>query len=156
MKKTVRIFTAAAMVILLLSLLALVICVLAQVPLASAIYGVDKQMLRENISFPISHFVGTGSYCLIAVLLFVTAMKDGKGIWVELICIVLLLAVIPFLQNFISGMETTMISRLRGVNAMAAFSSVNNLCGLSQSLRGIAVGTCLVTCGMRMAVKRQK
>lgn len=156
MKKTVRFLSLAAMVVLLLSLLALMVCVLAQVPLASAIYGVDKEILKENFSFPISHFLGTGGYCLIAVLLFITAVKESKGFWVELLSIVLILAVIPFVQNFISGMETSLIGQLRGVVAISAFSAVNSLCGMSQSLRGLAVGICLVTCGMRIVLNRVK
>ena len=155
MKKTVRILSLAAVIILGLSLLALLVCIFAQVPLVSSAYGMDKATVKENFAFPLGAFFGTLDYCIVAVLLLITAEKGSKGIWAELLCIGLIVLVCPVITSVLSKAQMILLSRVRGANAQGVYSMVSSICTTSQSLRGVAVGSCLVSCGMRIAMKRQ-
>ena len=155
MKKTVRILSLAAVIVLGLSLLALLVCIFAQVPLVSAFYGMDKAAVKEYFAFPLGTFFGTLDYCIVAVLLLITAEKGSKGIWAELLCIGLIILVCPVITSVLNTAQMNLLSRVRGVEALNIHSIVSSICTTSQSLRGVAVGSCLVSCGMRIAMKRQ-
>ena len=156
MKKTVRMISLASMIVLGISLLALLICIFAQVPLGTAIYGMDKAEIKENFAFPVGTFFGTLDYCIIALVLLLTAGKENKGILVELLCIGLIILACPAITSILNTVQTRMVGMLRGSEAMGVYSLVSSMCTVTQSLRGVAIGGCLVSCGMRIAMKRQK
>lgn len=156
MKRTVRILSFASMIILGISLLVLLICILAQAPLASVFYGMDKAAIKGNFAFPLGTFFGTLDYCIVALLLLLTAGKESKGIWLELLCIGLIILVCPVITSVLNSAQMRLVAQLRGDEAMGVFSLVSSMCTVTQSLRGVAVGGCLVSCGMRIAMKQQK
>jgi len=150
MKKTIKVLTIVSGAIVVLSMLALIICVVMQeifIPLYTSSFDAG-----EYFAFPIARFVYVFGILLCSVLLFFSAGLRKLRMWAEIVASVFIGAVFPFWQWYILLMQTSFVAS-RGINAVGITAAVNNLASIVTCLVPIAAAVLLLVSGLSIASK---
>ena len=151
MKKTIKILTIVSGAIMILSMLALIICVLLQGTLTYLFYSTSS--MGEYFIFPVARFVYVFGILLCSVLLFFSAGLRKLGMWAEIVAIPFIAVFFPFVQWIISMMQTTLGANAKGSLFVAATAAVNNLASMATCLVPLAASVLLVVSGLSIASK---
>ena len=153
MQKTIKVIAVIAVILVALSMLALLVSIPLQRVLGMKIFNYPEDLVSYLPIFPLSQFLE----CLVllgcVILLAVCAGKKGV-VLPEILLLVMLLAVVPFLGGFMGTLLTTMLGNLKGSNYLAANSvatTISNYCMMGANLGN---SLALVACGMNIVYKR--
>ena len=151
MKKTIKVLTIVSGAIVVLSMLALIICVVMQESYATKFYSSPE--LGDYFVFPVGRFIYVFGVLLCSVLLFFSAGLRKLRMWAEIVASVFIGAVLPFLQWYVSTVQTTVIAKAQGALVLAATSIVNNLASTATCLVPLAASVLLFVSGLSIASK---
>ena len=151
MKKVIKILTIVSGAIIVLSMLAMIACVVMQRSMASIYYSAASEM--DLFVFPAARFVYVVGILLCSVLLFFSAAMEKLGIWAEIVALVFIAAVLPFAQTCISYLQTMLVGNVQGMAVLAYTSAVNNLVATATSLVPFATSVLLFVSGLSIASK---
>lgn len=152
MKKAHKFLSFAAIALQLLSFLVFLILVIFQRNFKSLMSN-DPEVIHF-FNFPIA----TTLYMLcatVAVLLICLGLFfKGRGIWAELLCILLLVAVCPLIARLGTTLETALFVARRGSTYLAAFSVLQSLTNIATGITDVSSALALIACGMGIAIKK--
>ena len=153
MQKTIKITAVIAVILVALSMLALLVSIPLQRVLGMKIFNYPEELVAYLPMFPVSQFLE----CLVllgcVILLAVCAGKKG-AVLPEILLIVVMLAVVPFLGGFLSTFLLGLMGKFKGDSYVAANSVANmisNYCMMPANL-GNSLG--LIVAGMNFVYKR--
>ena len=152
MKKTHKFLSFAAVALQLLSFLVFLILIIFQRSFEKLMNAPGE--IIDIFSFPIASTLYMLGATLAVLLVVLGVFSKGRGIWAELICIVLLIAVCPLIARLGTTLETMLLIAPRGASRLAAFSSLSSLTSIAFGITDVATALALVTCGIGMVLKK--
>ena len=152
MKKAHKFVSFAAVALQLLSFLVFLIMVLFQRSF-KPLFSSDPEVIH-TFNFPIASTLYMLCVTVAILLILLGVFFKGRGIWAELICVVLLVAVCPLISRLGITLETALFVARRGTVYLAAFSSLQSLTNFATGITDVASALALVACGMGIALKK--
>ena len=153
MQKMIKVLAVAAVILVALSLLALLVSLPLQRMLGMKIFNYPEDLVAYLPIFPISQFLE----CLVllgcVILLAVCAGKKG-AILPEILLIAVMLAVVPFLGGFFSGLLPTLLGKFKGSAYIAANSVATTISGYCMMPANVGNSLGLIVAGMNLVYKR--
>ena len=153
MQKTIKVTAVIAVILVALSMLALLVSIPLQRVLGMKVFNDPEDLVAYLPIFPVSQFLECLLLLGCVILLAVCAGKKGN-VLPEILLIVVMLTVVPFLGGFLSGLLPTLLGNLKGSAYIAANSvatTISNYCMMAANL-GNSLG--LIVAGMNFVYKR--
>lgn len=152
MQKVIRVLAIIAVVLVALSLLLLLISIPFQRILATKVFSFPADMVHYLPIFPLAQFLRCLLLLGCTILLAVCAGKKGI-ILPEILLLIVMIGVIPFLGNFLPTMLTTLLAQHKGDIYVAANSLVTQISTYFAVPATLGNFLALVVCGMNMVHK---
>ena len=108
----------------------------------------------STFNFPIAQTLYMLSAGLAILLPCAGCFIKTKGIWPELLCIIMLLVLCPVLSALGNTLETSLFVAPRGEVYLASFSVMQSLTGIATGMTGTASSLALIACGMGIVFKK--
>ena len=153
MQKMIRVLAMIAVILVALAMLALLIGIPLQRVLAMEVFSYPAEMVAYLPIVPFSQLLRCLLLLGCTILLAVCAGKKGI-ILPEILLLIVLLFVIPGVNNFLPTLISNWLARTKGemyVAANTVANMVSSYCAIPASLGN---SLALVTCGMNMVYKR--
>ena len=152
MNKSAKFVSFAAVALNVLAFLVFIVIILFQRQL-KPIFAAPADVVAI-FNFPIAQTLFMLSAGLAILLPCAGVFLKGKGIWPELLCIVMLLVFCPVLGNLGSTLETSLIAAPRGSTYLASFSVMQSLTAIPVGMTNTASSLALIACGMNIVFKK--
>ncbi len=153
MQKTIKVIAVIAVILVAFSMLALLVSIPLQRVLAAKVFNYPAEMVAYLPIVPFPQLLRCLLLLGCAILLAVCAGKKGI-ILPEILLLIVLLFVIPGVNNFLPTLIANWLVRTKGEYYAAANSVANmvsNYCDIPNSLGN---SLALVVCGMNMVYKK--
>ena len=153
MQKMIRVLAVIAVVLVALAMLALLIGIPLQRVLATKVFSYPAEMVAYLPFVPFPQLLRCLLLLGCTILLAVCAGKKGI-ILPEILLLIVLLFVIPGVNNFMPTLISNWLARTKGeyyVAASTVANMISNYCAIPASLGN---SLALVVCGMNMVYKR--
>lgn len=153
MQKMIRILAIIAVILVAFSMLALLISIPLQRVLAAKVFNYPEDMVAYLPIVPFPQLLRCLLLLGCAILVMVCAGKKGV-ILPEIILLIVLLFVIPGVNNFLPTLINTWLGQTRGSAYVAANSVANTVSNFCTSPAALGNSLALVVCGMNMVYKK--
>ena len=152
MRKAHKILTFAAVGLQLLSFLIFFIMILFQRNFKQLLS--NPMEVIDTFIFPIASTLYMLCATVAVLLICLGLFFKGRGIWAELLCILLLVAVCPLIARLGTTLETALFVARRGSTYLAAFSVLQSLTNIATGITDVSSALALIACGMGIAIKK--
>ena len=153
MQKMIRVLAIIAVILVAFSMLALLISIPLQRVLALRVFSYPAEMVAYLPIVPFPQLLRCLLLLGCAILVMVCAGKKGI-ILPEILLLIVLLFVIPGVNNFLPTLITNWLARTKGDSYVAANSVANMVSNYCATPAALGNSLALVVCGMNMVYKK--
>lgn len=154
MQKFIRVIAIVALVLVALSFLLLLGTLPFQRVLAEKVLKPAPDVLSLLPIFPLAAFIGCILLLGCAILAVVFGGNQKGGIWLEILVLIAVALVVPFISGFLDSLLTPFLVNARGGLYVAAGATANQIAGACMWSANLGESLMLVVCGMSMVYKR--
>lgn len=154
MQKFIRVMAIVALVLVALSFLLLLGTLPFQRVLAEKVLKPAPDVLALLPIFPLAAFIGCILLLGCAILAVVFGGNQKGGIWLEILVLIAVALVVPFISGFLDSLLTPFLATARGSLYVAAGATANQIANACMWSANLGESLMLVVCGMSMVYKR--
>ena len=152
MRKAHKILTFAAVGLQLLSFLIFFIMILFQRNFKQLLS--NPMEVIDTFIFPIASTLYMLCATVAVLLICLGLFFKGRGIWAELLCILMLVIACPLIARLGTAMETMLLVSPKGVTHLASFSALSSVTNIATGITDVSSALALVACGISMVLKK--